>query len=266
MADAIEALSEGFALFDEDRRLLLCNGRFLRMNPILADLIAPGVGWDLLLREAKMRGLIDEETARRLRWLESRLEPGAAPESVEVEAPNGTAGAVTLSATRSGGFVVTQRDVTARRQLAANDQEGAQILNKVLEACPANVVMSRVGDGQVLYRTPAATELLGAAMTLSDHFASREERADFITALLPTGRVKDMDVTCLHADGSAFPASISARLIEYRGEDVVVSAIADLTRETAMQAELAAQRETIFLPEREDVGAGRTARRRGARA
>jgi hypothetical protein len=40
---------------------------------------------------------------------------------------------------------------------------------------------------------------------------------------MPNGRVDDMRVTCLRPAARAFPASISARLIEHRGEDVVVS-------------------------------------------
>ena len=38
-----------------------------------------------------------------------------------------------------------------------------------------------------------------------------------------------MAVTCLRPDGRGFPASISARLIEYRGEEVVVSSIGTQT-------------------------------------
>ena len=119
-----------------------------------------------------------------------------------------------------------------------------------MKACPANIVMSRIGDGQILYRSPAATELLGTARCYYDHFASREERADFITALLPDGRVDDAQVTGLRADRSPFPCSMSARIIEYHGEDVMVSNAVDISQELALRDTLAEQREQIFQAEK----------------
>jgi signal transduction histidine kinase/ActR/RegA family two-component response regulator len=250
LSDAIEALSEGFALFDGQRALVLCNEAFRRLNPAIGMLIAPGVSFAMLLRAAAQREVIDAASADRLGWLEARLEPGDPPETLEVEGPGGRVSALTLHATRQGGLVMTHRDVSARRRLEAHEREADMLLRKVLEACPAHVIMSRVGDGQIMYRSPAATELLGTSRSAHEHFASREQRADFVTALLPNGRVDDMPLNCLRPDGRSFPASISARLIDYRGEEVVVASIVDLSREVAMRAELAAQRETIFQNEK----------------
>jgi signal transduction histidine kinase len=145
---------------------------------------------------------------------------------------------------------VVQVDATLAKQHQQNDTQADVLLRMVLEACPANIVMSRIGDGQILYRSPAATELLGPSRCYYDHFASREERADFITAVLPDGRVDDIQVTGLRADGSRFPCTISARVIEYRGEDVLVSNTVDTSKEAELQKTLAEQREQIFQAEK----------------
>lgn len=108
----------------------------------------------------------------------------------------------------------------------------------------------RIGDGQVIYRSAAATELLGTARGSFSHFARREERADVITALLPDGRVDAMRVTGLRADGREFPARLSARVIDYGGEDVIVSGIEDLTEELALEVELARNRGQLFQAEK----------------
>jgi nitrogen-specific signal transduction histidine kinase len=254
LADAIEALTEGIALFDADARLALFNSRFRDMNPGLGPVLLPGAAFGLLLNEAVARGAVAPEAARRLAWIENRLDPGAPPETVEIETPAGQFLSATLAAAGQGGFVLTLRDVTARRRLLAQEREADLMLRQVLDACPAAVMMSRLADGQVLYRSPAATELVGPVRDAAAIFASREERADFVTALLPEGRVDDLRVTCLRpgAGGSAgaFPASISARLIEQRGDDVVVASLLDLTQEHAMRAELARQREAIFQAEK----------------
>lgn len=250
LADAVEALGEGFALFDGDARLLLCNDRLRTIYPALTSLLTPGVDWELLLREAVSRSMIDEAAARQLRKTEERLDPDGGIEQLEFDGPAGTILIATFSATRAGGFVLTLRDVTARRRLEAGEREADMLLRKVLEACPANVLMSRVADGQVIYRSPAATDLLGPIRKHAELFADRTMHADFITALLPSGRVDVMSAICLRPEGASFPATISARMIDYRGEEVVVATVNDLSREVAMQAELAEQRELIFQNEK----------------
>jgi signal transduction histidine kinase/CheY-like chemotaxis protein len=250
LAEAIEALSEGFALFDEAGGLVLCNARFREMTPALSALLLPGASFALLLREAVARGAIDSATAQRLAWAEQRLDPGARREALEFETAGGAVIAASMAATRGGGFTLTLRDVTARRRLAEQTREGDAMLREVLDACPAAVLMARLADGQVMYRSPAATDLVGPIRNLHELLHAPEKRADFITALMPNGRVDAMALDARHAAGGTFPAAISARLIEHRGADVIVASLIDRSQELAMRAELAAQRETIFQNEK----------------
>ncbi len=64
---AIESVSDGFALFDADDRMVFCNNRFKEMNPNLAPIIVPGITFEEMLRDniAENRildALGDEET------------------------------------------------------------------------------------------------------------------------------------------------------------------------------------------------------------
>lgn len=251
LVEVIDALADGLAIFDEQERLVACNAAFRRINAPIEDLLLPGTAWNILLHESLVRGMITSRLRDRLQWMEARVADGdrqIAP--LEFVTPAGSILEVSLRNTANGGFLITQRDVTARRRYEESEREADMLLRKVLEACPANVVMSRVGDGQILYRSPAATELLGTGLESSGHFASREERADFVTALLPEGRVDDMPVMGVRPDGSHFPCLISARLIEYRGEEVVVSSTVDISKEIALRKTLAEQREQIFQSEK----------------
>lgn len=251
LPEVIDALSDALALFDDDACLITCNPGFRAINAPIGDLIRPGISWDVLLREALARRMISASVRDRLLWMEARLADGAHPvQPLEHETPTGIILEVTLRPMANGGFVVTQKDITAQRRYEEGEREADILLRKVLTACPANVVMSRVGDGHILYRSPAATELLGTALNSREHFATREERADFITALLPEGRVDDMPVNALRPDGSRFPCLISARMIEYRGEEVIVSSTVDISKEIALRKALADQREQIFLAEK----------------
>lgn len=251
LLEVIDALTEGMAVFDDEGLLITSNRGFRKLNAPIEDLIMPGAAWDLLIREAVTRGMMSQSIRERLQWMEARLADGdRVVPPLEHETAAGRILEVGLRATATGGFILTQKDITARRRYEQSEREADMLLRKVLEACPANVVMSRVGDGQILYRSPAATELLGTAHNSREHFASREERADFVTALLPEGRVDDMRVTGVRPDGTHFPCLISARLIEYRGDEVVVSSTVDIGKEIALRKTLAEQREQIFLAEK----------------
>ena len=250
LAEVIDALSEGLAIFDENAGLLRFNRGFAEKNPSVANLLAEGLGWSLLLREWVLRGGLSASDAERLSFMEARLAGGdwmVTP--LEIDAGDRVT-EILLRSTAAGGFVLVQTDITERRAFEETERAADQLVRKVLESCPANIIMSRVGDGEVIYRSPAATELLGSAEHTHAHFASRAERADFITAVLPDGRVDDMPVTGIRADGRRFPSLVSARLIQYRGEDVLVSSTVDVSKEVDLRRRLAAQREQIFQAEK----------------
>lgn len=247
----IGALPDGLAVFDDTASLMLCNDAFTALNPQLSDILTPGVKWSVLLREAIKRGAFTAEFRERMERAATRAMSGLhTPSELELELLNGSVHEMLFQPAPAGGLLLIQRDATERRRSEESEREAEAILGQVLEACPANLVMSRVGDGRILYRSPAATQLLGPIRSFHEHFASREERADFITALLPDGRVDDMAATGRRPDGRTFPCLISARLIEYRGEEVVVSSSVDISKEIALRKTLSEQREQIFQAEK----------------
>lgn len=249
--EMIDHFPVGIGLFDEDARLLYSNPALAKLNPGVADLLAPGFEWDRLLVELVARGIIDREAQAKLRALESRLDDddGLATRLV-IEMRNLGLHEFLLTPMSSGGFVLDQRDVTKREMAAEQDREADALLRQVLEACPANLVMSRMDDGQIIYRSPAAREVLGASKKVNEHFVKQNDLADFVTAILPQGRVDDVVTMLKDTQGTTFPALVSSRLIEYRGEDVAVSSLVDITKEVEMRKILAAQRERIFETEK----------------
>ncbi|MEP2027216.1 MAG: ATP-binding protein [Paracoccaceae bacterium] len=251
LLDTLGGLADGVALFDQDASLLLANNSFAGMNPDMVEFLAAGTSWDIFLREAENRGAFPTGICKSLAIFEADLL--SSPEDVHHVKFKGSLDRnylIRMNASSDGGFILIQSPVVDDTTRTDAEREVEFLLSKVLEASPACLTMSRIGDGQIIYRSPAATALLGLAKSSYYYFANREERADFVTELLPDARVDDMRVTGRRADGSEFPAGVSARLIEYRGEDVVVSSIEDLTGMLAVQAELAQQRTQVFQAEK----------------
>jgi len=241
----------GVAIFNEDARLIFSNNALRHLNPDLEEMFATDLDWDQLLIEWAARGLIDVKTQNSLRQLERRLADRAlASERTVVEMRDHGLHEILLVSTASGGFAMAQRDVTSNEITDDQDREADAILRQVMEACPANLVMSRMDDGQIIYRSPAAREVLGSGKKVLEHFVERADLADFVTALLPEGRIDDVFVNLRDTENNVFPALVSSRLIEYRGEDVAVSSLTDITKEVEMRKMLAAQRERIFETEK----------------
>ena len=221
------------------------------MYPGLHDVLKPGVSWNIFLREAVHRGIMPAPISQKLDQIETGItgDPTLA-DAVQMPSARGQVLTLKIGQTSDGGFSLTQSIGMAQTSEADAAREAEALLRKVLEACPTSLTMSRIADGQIIYRSPAATDLLGNAKSSFSHFANNSERADFVTLLLPDGTVDNMRVTCLRPDGQSFPAELSARLIDYRGEDVIVANIEDLTDELAVQSELDRQKEQLFQSEK----------------
>ena len=74
LIDAIESISEGFALYDVEDRLVLCNGRYREiLYPGIADAVVPGARFETIIRKAVQRGLIEDAKGREEQWIAERL-------------------------------------------------------------------------------------------------------------------------------------------------------------------------------------------------
>ncbi|WP_254055656.1 ATP-binding protein [Ruegeria sp. EL01] len=230
LRDAIESLKEGFALYDDDRRLVMFNQRYAEMNRGVSDLLEPGLDWEILMRETARRGIYADAIGNEEQWVSARLANGIEfIQDYELTETDGRTYLVSVHPTRLGGFVVTREDITERKQAEVEERDGDLLIRKVLDASSAVVTMARIGDGQILYRTPAALQMFGPSKFAREHYVNPDERADFVTLLLADGRVDDFKLDLLGANGNIFPATISSQLIDYKGEEVIVTSIIDLT-------------------------------------
>ncbi len=59
--DALDCMADGFALFDQDDRLMFCNERYRDYHPVIADRLLPGSRYKSLLRDAFALGQYSSE-------------------------------------------------------------------------------------------------------------------------------------------------------------------------------------------------------------
>ena len=113
LGEAIEAISEGFALYDPDDRLVVCNSRFKEMYAGLAVEIQPGTQYETILRGVAGTGIIPAALESCDAWVAERLERHRNPKGA-FEQPRGGGMWLKISERRTadGGIVGVFTDIT----------------------------------------------------------------------------------------------------------------------------------------------------------
>ncbi len=159
LRDAVESLSEGFALLDADDRLVLMNERYLELYKDVAHLHVPGAHFDDMVRGVAESGLIGEAVGREEEWIQDRIarhkNPG--PRFERRLGPN-----LWLMAsdqrTRDGGSVSVVTDIT---DLKCAEQE-LRKLSSAVEQSRSVIIITGI-DGRIDYVNPMFTEVTGYA-------------------------------------------------------------------------------------------------------
>ncbi|MBC2836265.1 hybrid sensor histidine kinase/response regulator [Paragemmobacter straminiformis] len=161
----VEALPDGFAIFDREDRLLLCNERYRALYPAAAEAITTGASYADILDHALRAGQfadVDEPGA----WMQARL----AARNEEVVLSGGQRIRVAHHPTPDGGRVGLHADVTAEHEArAALDaaRVAAEAASRTKSAFLANMSHE--------IRTPM-NGVVGMAELLCDTGLSEEQR------------------------------------------------------------------------------------------
>ncbi|MFQ5899807.1 MAG: GAF domain-containing protein, partial [Candidatus Methylomirabilia bacterium] len=141
LREVIEHISEGFALYDPDDRLVLCNSKYREIYAQSADLLVPGVRFENLLRAGVERGQFVAAIGRMEEWVGERLRHHRNPVSpIEQELAGGRWLQITERRTQDGSTVGIRTDITELKQ---REQELAE---------KSALLESRVGQLHTLTR------------------------------------------------------------------------------------------------------------------
>ncbi len=117
LAHALESMADGFALFDADDRIVAYNQQYVDLNPLIADVIAPGRRYEDMLRlniersSPNSNGMSDDDF---IAWrLEQHRNPG---EPHEIQMDDGRWIKVHERRTPDGGTVGIRTDITELKE------------------------------------------------------------------------------------------------------------------------------------------------------
>ncbi|TIU21351.1 MAG: hypothetical protein E5W53_18755, partial [Mesorhizobium sp.] len=92
-------------------------------------------------------------------------------------------------------------------------------------------------EGETLYRNPATRDLYADRPRITDHYVDPDYSAILERTLIEKGRIDDFRVQQYDTENKAFWASVSARLIDFQGRQVIVSNTTNITDMIAAQQE-----------------------------
>ena len=151
LIDAIESMSDGFALFDRDDRYVLTNSRYRHLYSRQNDLFAPGMRYEDTMRLSAERGLqdlggasLEEWLARRVAWHQACAEP------IERRLPDGRWIRAVERRTSDGGIVAIRTDVTERKEAEEAARAAQEQLADAIESISEGFVLFDRDDRYVL--------------------------------------------------------------------------------------------------------------------
>lgn len=162
LIDAVNSISEGFVLFGADGRLILCNERYRRAYPDLADLLEPGITFDALLRHAALSGAHDPAQGPLETWVQHRLRRHLEnPEPVDCRLSDGNWYRISEHPTDAGGVVKVLMDISELKRHEQDLAESEARYRHLVERAPYGILMTR--DGEVGFANAAARAILADA-------------------------------------------------------------------------------------------------------
>jgi len=246
--EAIESISEGFSLYDAEDRLILCNSKYREMRSEIADLIMPGVRYEVLLRAAAERGRYPNAAGRVDDWVRERVEQHRNPQgSFEQHLSDGRWLQIREYKTDDGDVVGIQTDITGRKRA----EEALQLTRFTVDRV-ADGILWTGPDAQLLDLNDAACRMLGysreelLSMTVHDihpdprspeswpaHWEELKERRSFT-----------FETEHLHKNGRAFPVELTVNYIEFDGKEYNCAFFRNITERKQAEQELQQAKET----------------------
>ncbi len=251
LKQALDSIAEGFVVYDENDRLLICNEAYKRIYSISAPVMTPGRTFEEIVRYGVRGGqypAAGASEATREAFVQDRLRSHRTPDGPILQLTNdGRWIRIEEHRTEQGLLVGLRSDVTALKLAQIALEESESRLRGLLDTSPIGVLLSHL-DGRPVYANARFLDLLGltevhlADLMLPDLCVDEEEAETLRQLLSRSWTVSDRPVRLRRTDGSHVWVLVTASPAAFHEEGGRVIWIYDITERIRIEEDLAAQR------------------------
>ena len=234
LTEAIEAISEGFSLYDSEDKLIICNTRYKDFFSGHRDKMAPGTPFEQIVRASLERDEIEDGKDDPEAWLATRMERHRNPSEPHIQRrSDGRWVRVSERLTANGGVVATYTDITMLKQREA---ELADLVNKLEIARDAANEASRTKSTFLASMSHELRTPLNAIIGLTEMMVTNAARFGTENALEPLNRVHRAGTHLLSLINQVLDLSkIEAGKLELSPESLNLAPLIDEVIGTARQ-------------------------------
>ena len=146
-----ESISEGFALFDEDDRLVFCNAKYKATFAPIAHFIEPGVAYETLLRATVESNVVSHPGESAEARVQKRLAQHRNPsDDIEVMLTDGRWLIINERRTSKGGVALVHTDITKLKHVEAALRLTQTRFVEAVESLPMSFIIYDDEDRVVL--------------------------------------------------------------------------------------------------------------------
>ncbi|WP_135078853.1 PAS domain S-box protein [Terasakiella sp. SH-1] len=252
LVDAIENSNDGFVLYDENDRLVVCNQRYREIYASSADLLYPGNTFSNIIETGVKRGQYPEAKGREDEWIAQRMDAHLHPKGpVEQKLDNGNWIRVWENKTESGAIVGFRIDITELKKREEALLESQNRFRATIDSA-LDCIICVDGQGKVVEFNPAAEKCFGYTReeALDQEMASliiperlRDAHRKGMAHYHQTGEGpvlgKRIEVQALRKNGEEFPIELAIEMASGNHEEVLfVSYLRDITEQKAYENNL----------------------------
>ncbi|MEH6525382.1 MAG: PAS domain S-box protein [Sneathiella sp.] len=246
LLEAIDALPDGFVLFNEQDILVICNQKYRDIYSKSSNIIRPGSTFEEIVRFGMERGQYPEALGREEEWLAERLENHRNPSgSVEQELDSGQWLRILERRTESGGTVGFRIDITELKDREKALWESAERTRATVDTA-LDCIVQMDQYGKIIEFNPSAERTFG----YKRHEAIGREMADLIIPArysdahrqglkkyIETGEGpvlgQHIEIEAVRSDGTEFPITLSISVSQEAEGPNFVGYIRDTTEQRA---------------------------------
>jgi PAS domain S-box-containing protein len=157
---AVENLPQGLVMFDNEARLVVCNGRYIEMYGLTSEIAAPARELREIIAYRIEKGTLTANASQLAGIVQETVRAGKPWRSV-TELPDGRSIDIMTTPLSNGGWVATHEDITERRRAERQLLRTEMFLATVIESFPTAITIKDARSLKYLLTNRAGEKYFG---------------------------------------------------------------------------------------------------------